>query len=150
MLDLVQVLRQLTPGTDIRADDIREDFFVRGTEAELPVVAVLQAEQFRSVLIPAAGFLPQFRRLQRRHQDLLRAGSVHLLAHDLLDLAERTPAERHEAVYPGDQFADHARSRQQDMARDLRLRRYFTQCFEVHLRHSHNMYSLLLFISLSL
>ena len=53
---------------------------------------VLEAQQFRPVLFPAAGFLPQFRRLHDRHRQLNRTGAVHLLAHDGFDLARDAQA----------------------------------------------------------
>ncbi len=61
---------------------IGDDFLVRGADDEVAVVAVLQAQQLRAVLVPAAGLLPQLGRLHRWHQQLERAGAVHFLADD--------------------------------------------------------------------
>ena len=61
---------------------------MRGPQAEPVVVAVAQPHQLGTVVVPAAALLPQVVGLQRRHQDLLRADGVHLLAHDALDLAQ--------------------------------------------------------------
>jgi len=67
---------------------------VRGAIAEVALVAILQAQQFRAVLLPAPGFLPEFRRLYGRHQQFQRTGAVHLLAHDVLDPAQHAQAQR--------------------------------------------------------
>ena len=52
----------------------------------------------RAELLPAPRLLPQLGRLDDGHQQLERAGAVHLLADDLLDLAQREQAERHPGV----------------------------------------------------
>ena len=50
---------------------------------------------------------------------LLRAGAVHLLAHDLLDLAQHAVAERQPRVDAGRDAADVARSDEEPVAVDL-------------------------------
>ncbi len=90
-----------------------------GAEAEVPLVAVLEAQQLRSVLLPAAGLLPQLRRLHRRHQHLQGAGAVHLLAHDALDLAQHPQPQRQPGVESGGELADHARAQHQLVADHL-------------------------------
>ena len=74
---------------------------MRGAQAEVAAVAVLQSHELRAVQLPAPGFLPQLGGLQGRHEQLLAADAVHLLAHDLLDLRERALAQRQERVDPG-------------------------------------------------
>ena len=59
---------------------------MRGAQAELVAVAVLNAHHLGAVGIPAAGLVPQLAGLQHGHQHLLGAGGVHLLADDGLHL----------------------------------------------------------------
>ena len=47
-----------------------------------------EAHELGAVVVPAARLLPDLGRLHDRHQHLLAADRVHLLAHDLLDLAD--------------------------------------------------------------
>jgi hypothetical protein len=59
-LDLIEVNRQLAVALHVTAYDVGDDFLVRRADDEFALVAVLEAQQFRAVLLPAAGFLPQF------------------------------------------------------------------------------------------
>ncbi len=58
------------------------------------LVAVLEAQQLRTVM-PASGRISchSSAGLHRRHQQLERAGAVHFLAHDVLDLAHAAQAK---------------------------------------------------------
>ena len=67
-LDLIEIQRQLTMGTDFPACNIGYHFFVRRAETEVALVAILDLEHLRTEHIPAAAFLPEFRRLDGRHQ----------------------------------------------------------------------------------
>ena len=82
-------------------------------------MAVLQAQQFRAVLFPAAGLLPQLGRLHRRHQQFQRTGAIHFLAYDAFHLAQYTQPERQPGVYAGRQLADHAGAQHELMADHL-------------------------------
>ena len=92
-LNLIIVDRQLFVAADLAARDIGNDFLVRGSKAEAALVTVIEAQQFRAVLLPAAGFHPQFRRLYGRHQQLQCPGTVHFFAHDSLNLAQHPQAQ---------------------------------------------------------
>ena len=107
-LNLVQVERQVAVGTHLAADNIGDHFFVRRPEAEVAVVAVLDAQQLLAVRIPAPALPPQFRGTHRGHQDFLRSGAVHLLAHDGFDLAHHAQPERQEVVHPACDLPHHA------------------------------------------
>ena len=63
-------------------------------EQHVAIVAVGDAQHFPAIIVVAATLAPQLRRLDRRHQNFLTARRVHLLAHDLLDPAQRAIAER--------------------------------------------------------
>src|SRR6185503_8488536 len=97
-LDLEHVEWQLAIAAHVAAHDVGDDLFVRRTEAELAVVAVLDAQQLLAVLLPAAGLLPQLGRLHRRHVELDAVGLGELAADDLLQLLQAAPAEGEVAV----------------------------------------------------
>src|SRR5205823_4617177 len=71
-LDLIEVLRQITVGADFSPYQIRHHLLVGRAEAEVAVVAVLEPQEFASVLLPAPALPPELGRDDRRHQDLLR------------------------------------------------------------------------------
>ena len=81
-LDLIPDLRQLLVAAQLAARDDGHDLFVRHAQAQIAAEAVLQPEHVVAHDVPAAGFLPDFGRIQRGQQHLLRADGVHLLAHD--------------------------------------------------------------------
>ena len=132
-LNLVQVHRQLSVGSYVVTDDVGENFFVSWTQAEFSLVSVLYSPHFRTVREPSAGFLPQFCRLQSGHVNFLCALAVHFLTDDVFNLADRSPAQRHEAVNTGNQLADHAGSQQQNMAGNFCFIWNFSQSLDVHL-----------------
>ena len=66
-LDLIEIDRQLLVAAQLAARDVGDDLLVGRSVGELAIVPILEAQQFRAVLGPAAGFLPQFRRLDGRH-----------------------------------------------------------------------------------
>ena len=87
-LDLVEVGRQLFVAFQFVPDQIGDNFFMSRAEAEIAAMAVVQAQQFSTVLFPAAGFLPQFGGLYRRHQNFLGAALVHFFTDDSLHLTQ--------------------------------------------------------------
>ena len=82
-LDLVEDHRQLAVALDVAPRDVGDDLLVRGSDAEVTLVAILEAQQVGSELIPPSAFLPKLGRLNRRQQQLERAGAIHLLADDV-------------------------------------------------------------------
>jgi hypothetical protein len=98
---------------------------VRRPEAEIALVAVLEAQQLRPERVPAQRFAPQLGGLHHRHQHFLGAGAVHFLAHDGLDLAQHAHAEREPRVQPGGQLADQAGPQHQLVADDFRAGGHF-------------------------
>ena len=92
-LYLVVVHRQLLIAADLAPGDIGNDLFMCRSETELALVTVMETQQFRAILFPATGFLPQFGRLYRRHQQFQCTGAFHLFAHNGLDLAQHPQAE---------------------------------------------------------
>src|SRR5690606_39825668 len=63
VLNLVDDERELPVRADLRTDHVGDDLLVGRPEAELPAVAVLQAEHLLAVIEPAPAFVPQLRRL---------------------------------------------------------------------------------------
>ena len=120
-LDLVEIHRQLLVAAQFLTRDVGNDFLVRRSIGEFAVMAVLEAQQLRTVLAPAGGFLPQLRRLDRRHAQFQGAGPVHLLADDALDLLQGAKSHRQPRVKPGCQAADHAGAQHQPVTDDLRV-----------------------------
>ena len=100
---------------------------MRRPEAEVAIVAVLHAQELLAVVLPAAALLPQLRGTDRGQQHLLRAGALHLLANDALDLTEHAHAERQEVVDPTRDLTDHSGAQHQLVAHDLGLGGHLTQ-----------------------
>ena len=94
---------------------------MRRSEAEIPLVAVLEAQQLGAVLLPASGFLPEFGRLHGGHQHFDGAGAIHFLTYDHLDLAQNLQAQRHPVIKPRSQLLDQAGAQHQLVAGDFRV-----------------------------
>src|SRR5439155_23924656 len=75
--------------------------------------------------VVAPRLAPQVRGLDGRHQELDRARSVLLLAHDLLDLLQNPKAERQPGINPRRGLTNQARTEHQLVAGDLRVGRSF-------------------------
>ena len=126
-LDVIEVDRQLLVALDLLAEDVGNHLLGGGLDDEVPLVAVLQARQFRPHLEPAPGLHPQFRRLHHRHQQLDGTRAVHLLADDVLDLADRAQPDRQVTVDAGGELLDHARPHHQPVTDHLCIGRRFSE-----------------------
>ena len=126
-LDLVEIEGQLPVGMHFFAHQVGDHFLMGGPETAVPAVAVLEAQQFLAVNLPAAGLLPQLRRLHRGHQHLLGPGPVHLLPDDPLHLAEDPQTQGQIIIDPRGQLANHPGPEQQTVRNRLGLRRVFFQ-----------------------
>ncbi len=113
----------------------RDDLLVCRAETELASVAVAQPHQLGAVVVPAAGLVPELGGLDCGHHHLLAADGIHLFAHDLLDLVQRTPPQRQERVDASRRLADHAGAQQEPMRGQFSLGRVFFQCRGVELGH---------------
>jgi len=138
-LDLVQVQRQLAVALDVATDDVGDHFLVRRADHEIALVAILEAQQLRAVLLAATGLLPQLEGLDCRHQQLKGAGLVHLVADDVLDLAQHAQAKRHPGVNAGGRALDEAGAQHQFLADDLGVGGGFLESGEKELRSAHGM-----------
>src|SRR4249919_2092869 len=136
-LDVVEIDRELLVAGQLAAGEVGDDFLGGGSIAVAGLLAVLDLEQLATELLPAPGLLPQFLRLDRRHQQFDRAGGVHFLAHRALDLAQHAQAQRAPRVQAGGELADHAGLEHQLVADDLGLGGGFLAGVEVELRQAH-------------
>ena len=107
-LDLVERDRELAEAAHLVAYEARDDLLMGRSETELATVAILQTHELGTVDVPASGLLPELGGLHGRHEHLLATDRVHLLAHDLLDLAQAAPTKRQEAVDARSVLANHA------------------------------------------
>ena len=137
ILDVVEVNGQLLVGTQLVAHQGSHGLLVRGAEYELTAVAVIKAHEFLTVGIDTAGLTPQLGVDHDGHHELLGAGGIHLVAHDVLDLANRAPRERQIGIETGGLLADHAGTKQQTMARKLGVGRILFKRRSIQLRHIH-------------
>ncbi len=126
-LDLVPDLGQLLVAAQLAARDDGEDLLVGHAEAEIRALAILQAEHVVAHGGPAAGFLPDFARVQRWQQEFLSDG-VHLLADDRDDLVDGAIAEIEVAVNSSAELADITSAQEQFVACDFGVCGSFTEC----------------------
>ncbi len=124
-LDLVEVDRQLAIAFDLAARHIGDDFLVGGAKAEIALMAVTDFQHLRAEYRPAPGFLPQFRRLHRRHQEFDGASAVHFLAHHSFDPAQYFQAQWHPGVESGTQTFDESGAQHEFVADEFGLGRGF-------------------------
>ena len=118
-LNLIEIDRQLLVAAQFAPRYLGDDFLMGGPIDELAVVAILEAQQFRAVLGPAARFLPQFRRLDGRHAQFQGARAVHFFAHDAFHFAQGAQAERQPDIESRRETADHAGPQHQPVADDF-------------------------------
>src|SRR5262249_34958448 len=137
-LNLVQVERQLAVRLDVAAHQLDHHLFVGRADAEIAALAILEAQELWAVDLPAAALLPQLGGNSDRHEDFLRAGAVHLLPDDRLDLLHDPPAERQKRVDAGCHLADVAAADEQDVRDDLRVGRSLTQRGDKRLGVTHS------------
>ena len=117
ILDVIKVHWQLLVGTQLIAHQGSHGLLVRGSEHKLAAVAVIKAHKLLAIGIDTAGLTPQLGIDHDGHHELLSTGGIHLVAHDVLDLADRAPSERQIGIQAGGLLADHASAKQQTVAR---------------------------------
>ncbi len=121
-LDLVEPDRQVLVGGVHVLHREGEQLLVRGTEQVVAALAVLEPEDAVAVGRPPVAGLVGLAREQRREGELLGPHRVHLLADDLLDLAQHPQAERQPGVDARGVASDVAGSDEQPVARHLGVR----------------------------
>ncbi len=136
-LQVINELGQLAIGVDLAPHQVGHRFFVGHGQHHIAPRAILEATHLSVDLIPAAGLLPDIRRLDHRHGQLLAADGIHLLADDGLDLIHRPAGQRQIRENPGRQLADEPGPQQQLMAGYIRIGRRIAQRLAEQFRHSH-------------
>ena len=120
-LDLVEVPRELAVAFHFAAHDVGDHLLVGRADHEVAVMPVLEAQEFRAVLFPAARFFPELGGLNRGHEEFDGPGAVHLLADDALDLAQSPQTHGHPGIDAGCEAADQAGPEHQTLGDDLRV-----------------------------
>ena len=110
-------------------------------EAQVAAEAIFQPEQIVAHDVPASGFLPELRRIQRRQQHFLAADGVHFLAHDPRDLEQRALRQKQVAVNARGQLPDVAGAQQQLMAHHLGFGRVLAQGGNEEFAPKHGIFS---------
>ncbi len=84
-------------------------------------MTVGDTHELGAVHVVATGLTPHLGIDHDGHEQLLGAGGVHLIADDVLDLAQRTPREGQVAVKTRGLLADHTRTQHEAVAGELSL-----------------------------
>ena len=137
VLNVVQVDGQLLIGAKLVAHQGRDGLLVRGAQHKLATMTVVKAHELLAIGIDAAGLTPQLGIDHNGHHELLGAGGIHLVAHDVLDLTNRAPSERQIGIQTGGLLADHTGTKQQTMACKLGVGRILFERRRIELRHIH-------------
>ena len=112
VLNVIQVDGQLLIGAQLIAHQSRDGLLVRGAQHKLATMTVVKAHELLAIGIDTAGLTPQLGIDHNGHHELLGAGGVHLVAHDVLDLTNRAPSERQIGIKTGGLLADHTGTKQ--------------------------------------
>jgi hypothetical protein len=126
-LDLVENLRQLAIGVDLGRRQRGDDLLVGRAEQPFLLGAIPHLEEHVRSGLVATALLPNLGRLQGGHKHLEGTGAVHLLAHNLFDLAERAEAQGKKGVDAAGHLAQQARAEQEFVRKNLRVRGSFLQ-----------------------
>jgi len=136
-LEVVPELRELLVAVDLPRRQPGDDLFVGHRQGHVAALAVLEAEHLAADGVPAAALLPDLRRLHDRHEHLLAADGVHLLADDLLDLLHDAPAGRQVHVDAGGELAHEAGADHELVAHGLRAGRILFDGGQEQLAETH-------------
>ena len=106
---------------------ISDHFLMGGAQAVITFIAVLEAQQFLAVMLPAARLLPEIGGLDHGHEQFLKAGGIDLLAHHIGDFVNDFKPQRQINVQAGSEPAHHARTQQKFVADHLGVGRGFLE-----------------------
>ena len=110
-----------------------------GAEAHLAIMTVGKTHELGAVIVQAPALLPQLRRLQHGHENLLGPGSVHLLAHDVLDFLQHAEAQGQKRVQARGRLAQHAGAQKQARAVNVGVGGVLLQSGGVQGAHTQNL-----------
>ena len=129
-LEVVDLERELPVRADDVAEQVGNDLLVRHRKDHVAARAVLEAAHLDADLVVAPGLAPDVRRVDDRHEHLLAADRVHLLADDLLDALLHPESERQEGVDPGSELPDVAGAEKEAMRGHLGVGRILAKGLE--------------------
>ena len=124
-LYLVQAYRQLPVGAHFAAHQVSNDLLMGGAQAVFAFMPVSEAQQLLAVVLPAAGLLPEVSRLHHGHEQLLKACSVHLFAHDARHFFQNPEPQGQVNIKARGQTAHHAGAQKKLVADHLSIGRAF-------------------------
>ena len=127
-LNLEQRRREILVGAEKILDSQREHLFVRRPQQVVRALAILQTEQLGAIFGPPIRRLVRFTREQCRECQLLCANAFHLLAHNLLYVAQNLQAQWQPGVHTRGSSPDVAGTDEQLVARDLGVSGILAQC----------------------
>ena len=137
-LELVPDLRKRLVRAQLRRV-IGEDLLVGHAEGQVRELAVLQPEHLFTHALPAPRLLPDLLRMHAGKPELLGTDPIHLVADDLLDLAQRPEAERRQRIMPRHQLADQTSADQELVGDGLGVRRIVSQSRNESARPAHGI-----------
>jgi hypothetical protein len=112
---------------------------VRHREHHVGALAVLEPEELGPDAVVAAAALPQLGGLQHRHEHLLPADRVDLLADDLHDVLVHAPSGRQPGPQAGAQLADQSGTNHQLVRQRLGVGGWLPLGRQEELAHAHVM-----------
>ena len=135
--NLIKVERKLLVRFHLPGHKRREHLFRRRSKHIHPPVTVFELEHRRPIVNASPRLVPKLLRLDRRHNNLLRPGQVHLLAHNCDNLKQTPPPQRQITVSPARNLPNQPRTNHQPMAKTLSIRRNFLNSRYKRLAVSH-------------
>ena len=112
---------------DLPAYQIGDNFLVGRAETTFPLMPVGKAQELRPVFFPPSRLFPEISWLHHGHEQFLGTGPIHLLAHNLFNLADGSKPQREIRIYPGCQLADKTCPQEEAVAHHLCFCRCFLQ-----------------------
>ena len=136
-LNLIEILWQLFVTLDFLPRDVGHHLLAGRLNHKIAIMAILDTQQLRSVRLKTPRLLPQFGWLHHRHAQFHGTGTIHLLAHDRLDLANHTQPHGHQGVNASAKLLDHAGTRHQLVTDHFGVSRCFLEGGYEELRSFH-------------
>jgi len=100
---------------------------VRGSEAEISLVAILESHELLPINLPPSALPPKFGRRGNGQQELLGAGPVHLLSNNPFDLPDDPQTQWQVVVDPSAHLTDHSGADQEFVTNNLSVGRVLFQ-----------------------
>ena len=122
---MVEVDGELLIAAQLIAHERSDRLLVGGAQDKLAVMAVLESYELFAVCVDAAALTPKLSIDHDGHHEFLGIMAVHLIANDVLNLANGAPGKRKIGIETCCLFANHAGTEKEAMTRKLRLGRIF-------------------------